>query len=755
MTAPLNAQTPAPWRPEVFDAGDERAQNEIRRLMNRPGVRVHDHVHQQLEELVALAQPNKKLGAEGTASAIVSHLAGRPETRYGSWIHYPWSGALVHLLPCAEFRAVRTDRNRLKILPEEQARIGRARIAIAGLSVGLSAATTLVLEGVGGYFALADFDELGLSNLNRLCAPVSDLGVNKAVLAARRLFEIDPYLQIDIFPEGVTDENLDRFLGAHGSEQTLLVEECDDLYMKIRLRERARELRMPVLMETSDGGMLDIERFDLEPNRPLLHGLVPDIEATRLRGLATKDKVPIVLRILGVDHFSARTAASLIEVGQTLSTWPQLASAVALGGALVTDAARRVVLGTLNTSGRFRIDLSALLVDAPRVVDLAAQPSGVESRPIENRPMRVKEPVMSEPVDGLDPDVRFLLEHARLAPSGGNAQPWRFVVDGLTIECHLDETRSTNFMNFRHLGSYVAAGCAVENMQQAAHARGVVLDVEPVCEESTCVPVCIVRVQGRQEPAPTALFEHVGSRVTNRRLGERRPLHVSQRVALERAAAPAHVQWFESESDLEFLGTLHGRADRLRFLSQRMHRELMGEIRWTPEEVERTGDGLDVQTLELSTADRAALDLLGNWHTMSVLKQIKGGRGLEEMSRKAFVSSSAIAILQVPEKTPRAYFDGGRALQRLWLAATAEGLAVHPQGALVYLLARYDDAPDALSDDEREELADISRAFRTLVPRRDGGNVVVLRVSHADPPLARSRRRPLEHLVQVASAVAR
>ena len=90
---------------------------------------------------------------------------------YGLWFYYPWSGALVHVLPMAEFRALRTDRNRLKILPLEQERLGRARIAIAGLSVGLAAATTLVLEGVGGRFALADFDALGLSNLNRLLAP--------------------------------------------------------------------------------------------------------------------------------------------------------------------------------------------------------------------------------------------------------------------------------------------------------------------------------------------------------------------------------------------------------------------------------------------------------------------------------------------------------------------------------------------------------------------------------------------------------
>jgi hypothetical protein len=28
-------------------------------------------------------------------------------------------------------------------------------------------------------------------------------------------------------------------------------------------------------METSDRGVLDVERFDLEPDRPIFHGLLP------------------------------------------------------------------------------------------------------------------------------------------------------------------------------------------------------------------------------------------------------------------------------------------------------------------------------------------------------------------------------------------------------------------------------------------------------------------------------------------------
>ena len=52
--------------------------------------------------------------------------------------------------------------------------------------------------------------------------------MNKSVLAARALFEIDPFLDVDIFPEGIVAQNVERFVDG----LDVLVEECDDLYMK-------------------------------------------------------------------------------------------------------------------------------------------------------------------------------------------------------------------------------------------------------------------------------------------------------------------------------------------------------------------------------------------------------------------------------------------------------------------------------------------------------------------------------------------
>ena len=62
-------------------------------------------------------------------------------------------------------------------------------------------------------------------------------------------------------------------------------------------------------------------------------------------------------------QISATTKASMLEIEETLETWPQLGSAVTLGGAVITDTARRILLGHLQNSGRFYIDLGSLVQD--------------------------------------------------------------------------------------------------------------------------------------------------------------------------------------------------------------------------------------------------------------------------------------------------------------------------------------------------------------------------------------------------------
>jgi hypothetical protein len=120
------------------------------------------------------------------------------------WAYYPWRRAVVRILGHRTFGAVRLDRNRNLITADEQARVGELRVGVIGLSVGHAVAYTLAAEGLCGELRLADFDDLELSNLNRVPATVFDLGVNKATVAARRIAELDPYLPVRVLASGIT-----------------------------------------------------------------------------------------------------------------------------------------------------------------------------------------------------------------------------------------------------------------------------------------------------------------------------------------------------------------------------------------------------------------------------------------------------------------------------------------------------------------------------------------------------------------------
>jgi molybdopterin/thiamine biosynthesis adenylyltransferase len=357
-------KTRSAWRPVILDPASTGDRDRLAEIVASDAVfDCHDTIAEQLRDLIATRYPAEQLDRASLDDRVAEHLSGAAPDDYGRWVFYPWSGQLVHLLPPAEFRELRSDRNRNRITREEQQKLRQCTIGVIGLSVGQASALTLVLESIGGRFRIADFDTLALSNLNRLRACTYDLGLNKAVIAARQMFEIDPYLHIEIFPEGITEGNLARFLGDGAEKLSVLVEECDDLLVKVMAREQARERGIPVVMDTNDRGLLDIERFDLERDRPLFHGLVGDLDAQCLRGLTMTEKVPYLMRMIGERTVSTRLAFSMPEIKRTISTWPQLASGVALGGALVTDAIRRILLGEMKSSGRFYVDIEAIVAD--------------------------------------------------------------------------------------------------------------------------------------------------------------------------------------------------------------------------------------------------------------------------------------------------------------------------------------------------------------------------------------------------------
>jgi molybdopterin/thiamine biosynthesis adenylyltransferase len=99
------------------------------------------------------------------------------------------------------------------VTPDEQTRLRGKRVAIAGLGgVGGSHLLTLTRLGVGA-FHIADPDTFELANFNRQAgATLGSIGRSKADVLRDLATDINPELDIGVFPDGVSEANIAAFL---------------------------------------------------------------------------------------------------------------------------------------------------------------------------------------------------------------------------------------------------------------------------------------------------------------------------------------------------------------------------------------------------------------------------------------------------------------------------------------------------------------------------------------------------------------
>ena len=352
-------------RPERLDPLQPGGARRLAEL-EAAGVRIVDVLADDVEDLFRLDFPFIPVGAPEYDATRQRYPERYPTDRRGldrlaTYFFFPWRNVVVAALDEPDFMRLRTARNLFLVTREEQRRFYDSHLAFAGLSVGSAALNTVILSGGSRRVSIADPDVLATVNLNRLAASICDLGEQKTTLARSRVYELNPYAEVYAY-KGVTDDNLDDFLGGR-SPVDVLIEEMDDLRLKAQVRFAARERGIPVVMATDDGdsALLDVERFDLEPERPLFHGTVPEDTLRNIPEIPSPaERVTIASAIVGL-NISTRTQLSMQLVGSQIPTWPQLATGATVSGASVCYVARRIVTGQHMPSGRYRVSLDKAL----------------------------------------------------------------------------------------------------------------------------------------------------------------------------------------------------------------------------------------------------------------------------------------------------------------------------------------------------------------------------------------------------------
>ena len=741
------------WRPVFFDLQVSTQRADLQKLMQREkSLFVVDNLESQLKELIEIRHPDKLFAEDGISDLIQQHLQGKTLEEYGIWVWYPWSNVLVHILGKEEFIEVRTNRNLYKITEEERDLLGQKSIGVVGLSVGHSIAMTLVQERIVSELRIADFDKLELSNLNRIRTGISNLGLEKVVMVAREIAEIDPYINVRIWGEGLNEGNLDEFF-FDGGKLDLIFDECDGIDVKVLIRQQAKKYNIPVVMDTSDAGMIDIERFDLDSERPIFHGLAGELDYEHLKSLkSSEEKIPFVLPIVGVSTMTQRMKASMCEIGETIATWPQLASAVTYGAGISADIARNILLGKNQESGRFFFDPSNQF-QKPETSKPGEKPwakNPFKELTLE-KVQEIVEKLDMEPAK-FEPDrsdVEQMVEAAILAPSGGNMQPWFWYYSKGNLFLFLDASRSYSMLDFEHRGSYMALGAAVENLRLTAHKMGLnpTINFLPLNGNSQLVATFCFTNSGETtlSKEELSMWNAIGRRQTNRNLRKYKKLSRSSMDVL---------QAFQDDTDLTLslttdlnliraVGQIMADGERVRLMHEWSHHDFQNEIRWTEAENRATKNGIDIETVELTESDLAGLKIVSDWETVKELRDIdeRKGRKFQELTQKTFRSTSALLFVSAKQAAAQDYLEVGRIAERIWLSGAAMNLAMQPVGAPIFLAHR-GMAEQVYSDHQKNTMSRILTELPRLFGVPNHTPMFLLRI-HIAEYAKRSLRKPL------------
>lgn len=316
-------------------------------LSKNPHVQLVDAFSRQLKELFFIDK-NKFIGEDKEKTYRTEEFKNYCLKKANDFIHvyFPWNFHLVKTIKQDDYFRLKTNRNQDLITAAEQIKLRDYRVGVFGMSVGSNIAFVLTQAGISNKIIIADFDELDTSNLNRILGGVHQIGLNKTHMAARRIYEGNPFTEVKALSEGITKENLEGLL--KNRELDLIVEEIDDIKVKIETRILAMKYKVPVVMITDNGesAMLHIERYDLGHDKIFDKDL--SYWQTKIHENMTKTELGMIIEqdiFGGREKIEPKMIESVMKVfKKELVSWSQLGSAAILGAVIATITVKKVVL---------------------------------------------------------------------------------------------------------------------------------------------------------------------------------------------------------------------------------------------------------------------------------------------------------------------------------------------------------------------------------------------------------------------------
>ena len=344
-----------------------------------------------------------------------------------------------------------------------------------------------------------------------------------------------------------------------------------------------------------------------------------------------------------------------------------------------------------------------------------------------------------------------VLDLARWAPSGDNAQPWRFeIVDGSHFVLHGQDTRDHCIYDLDGRPTQLAMGALIETASIAASRHGLRLHVQRRQDAHPARPTFDVRVVAEPAVAEDQLWRYIPERSVQRRPLSRASLTQAQRDALQAAAGAEHeVVWFEGPQRWQWAALLWANGGvRLRLPEAfATHLSVIEwDARFSRTRIPDQALGVDLLTIAVMR------NAMANWSRVDFMNRWLGGTLMPRLLMDWIPALACAAHVALIAKTPPQSVDdhvaGGRAVQRFWLEATRLGLQ-HQPAATPLVFARYlrEDTPFTVNTAEINQARQVTQRLDMLLGQRTDRTVWLGRIGKGPTAKARSVRRSLSELL--------
>jgi len=192
---------------------------------------------------------------------------------------------------------------------------------------------------------------------------------------------------------------------------------------------------------------------------------------------------------------------------------------------------------------------------------------------------------------------------------------------------------------------------------------------------------------------------------------------------------------------------MYANSTYIRLEHKPLRDECVEILRFTRQEVERTRHGLDIESLGVPSVLVLLARQLRRRSVNEAAVRFGLGRVIAKVLASRLRAAGGLCLVTARRRGPTGYIEAGRAMERIWLAATAKGLAVQPPGVLPQYLTKVEVEPETFLPRHAATIRRHREPFDSLFPRaRDERPAIVLRIGRpkGSPGRRSVRLRPGE-----------